>query len=69
MGKANGTPFHHFLEIQTEKLTLLLQKLFLAIISMKNGKKPEKQHLARGSSGFGCRLMEGNVPQGSQGRR
>ena len=41
--------FHRCLQIQTEKLTLLLKKLFLMSISMKNRKKPEKQHPASGN--------------------
>lgn len=41
--------FHHLLQIQTEKLILLLKMLFLMSISVKNGKKPEKQHSASGN--------------------
>lgn len=42
--------FHHLLQIQTEKLTLLLKMLFLMSISVKNGKKPEKEHSASGNA-------------------
>lgn len=48
MEKAKGD-FFHFLQIQMEKLTLLLKKVFLMSISMKNGKKSEKRHPASGN--------------------
>jgi len=49
MEKAEGIFFHNFPQIQTEKVTLLLKKLYLMNFSMKNGKKPEKQCPAKGN--------------------